>query len=147
MVGSLQSTPKGLTAPGTLFLGFMFGQEGGGVQKKVGFVLSSEHLLSLREAVSVISASRAPGIFANQAYQWFIQEKHSQGFRSPRKYFKQAAYSQQTFFLALSHIFSFNILLNIRLYSVENRKFLFSLLDIGPQDQAQAAAMSYISVR
>lgn len=36
------------------------------------------------------------------------------------------------FFLALSHIFSFNILLNIRLYSVENRKFLFSLLDIGP---------------
>lgn len=62
-----RASPKGLTAPSTLFLGFMFGREGRGGEKKVVFVLSSEHLLSLREAASVISAFRAPGIFANQA--------------------------------------------------------------------------------
>lgn len=59
--------PKGLTALSTLFLGLVFRREREGGEKKVVFVLSSEHLLSLREAASLISAFRAPGIFANQA--------------------------------------------------------------------------------
>ena len=66
------ASPRGLTAPSTLFLGFTFGREGEGGEKRVVFVLSSEHLLSPRETASVISAFRALGIFANQAYQWFI---------------------------------------------------------------------------
>lgn len=36
------------------------------------------------------------------------------------------------FFLALSHLFASNILLSIRLCSLEHRKFPFSISDVGP---------------